>query len=143
MAPSEPTNIRVRPAEVTDLAEISSLLEPHVARRILLPRSEEELRNLLRNGFVAEVDSEIVGFVAVDIYSKKLAELQCLAVMDRCQGMGIGRRLVQACVECARQHEVRELMAITAAENFFEGCGFHYTLPDQKKALFISTRPRN
>ncbi len=143
MTPTEPADFCVRSAEVTDVPNISTLLEPHVARRILLPRSEEELRNLIRNGFVAELNGEIVGFVAVDIYSKKLAELQCLAVADRCQGMGIGKRLVQACVECTREHDVRELMAITAAEDFFEGCGFHYTLPDQKKALFISTRPRN
>jgi hypothetical protein len=32
-------------------------------------------------------------------------------------------------------------MAITAAEEFFAECGFHFALPDQKKALFIQTRP--
>ena len=143
MTLTESANAHVRPAQVTDVPCIAALIEPHVARRILLPRTAEELRNLTRNGFVAESAGQIVGFVAVDIYSKKLAELQCLAVADGFQGMGIGQQLVQACVDCTRQHEVQELMAITAAEDFFGGCGFHYTLPDQKKALFISTRPRN
>jgi amino-acid N-acetyltransferase len=143
MAPSESTEVQIRAAEVTDVPNIAVLIEPHVQRRVLLPRTEEELCNLIRNGFVAESGDQIVGFVAVDIYSKKLAELQCLAVADGFQGVGIGQRLVQACIDCTRNHDVRELMAITAAEEFFQGCGFHYTLPDQKKALFISTRPRN
>ena len=143
MTSTEPAEVCVRPARVTDVPNIAALIEPHVTRRILLPRTAEELRNLTRNGFVAELIDQIVGFVAVDIYSKKLAELQCLAVADGFQGTGIGQRLVQACVDCTQQHEVQELMAITAAEDFFQGCGFHYTLPDQKKALFISTRPRN
>ena len=137
---SEAEEISVRPARVSDVPEIELLIAPHVARRVLLPRSSEELRDLIRNGFVAERAGELVGFAAVDIYSKKLAELQCLAVSDIHQRAGVGRRLVRACVDCARAHDVQELMAITAAEQFFEGCGFHFALPDQKKALFIQTR---
>jgi amino-acid N-acetyltransferase len=137
---SEPDEIAIRPARVTDVPDIELLIAPHVARRVLLPRSSEELRDLIRNGFVAERAGKLVGFAAVDIYSKKLAELQCLAVSDTHQRAGVGRRLVQACVDCARAHEVQELMAITAAEQFFEECGFHFALPDQKKALFIQTR---
>jgi N-acetylglutamate synthase-like GNAT family acetyltransferase len=134
--------VRLRHAEVTDVPAIAALIEPHVQRRVLLPRSIEQLRDLTRNGFVAESGGRLVGFAAVDIYSKKLAELQCLAVADDYRGMGVGHRLVRACVDCARRHDVQELMAITSAEDFFQDCGFDYTLPDQKKAFFISTRPR-
>ncbi len=134
--------ITIRPAHVGDAEAIEALVEPYVQQRVLLRRSLEELRDLTRNGFIAERDGRIVGFSAVDIYSKKLAELQCLAVAQDCQRLGIGHLLVQACIDCARQHKVLELMAITAAEEFFRGCGFDYALPDQKKALFINTRPR-
>jgi len=138
----EVEGITIRPAHIGDAEAIEALVEPYVQQRVLLRRSLDELRDLTRNGFIAERDGRIVGFSAVDIYSRKLAELQCLAVAQDAQRAGIGRRLVQACIDCARQHQVLELMAITAAEEFFRGCGFDYALPDQKKALFINTRPR-
>jgi len=134
--------ITIRPAEISDGEAIEALVEPYVQQRVLLRRTLDELRDLTRNGFIAERDGQIVGFSAVDIYSKKLAELQCLAVTPDAQRQGIGRLLVEACIECARKHQVLEVMAITAAEGFFRECGFDYALPDQKKALFINTRPR-
>lgn len=135
-------SVTIRPAQISDAEAVEALVEPYVQQRVLLRRTIEELRDLTRNGFIAERDGRIIGFSAVDIYSKKLAELQCLAVAPDSQRLGVGRLLVDACIDCARKHQVLELMAITAAEEFFRGCGFDYALPDQKKALFINTRPR-
>ena len=143
MTSSPVDDFTIRPSHLSDAADIEALVEPYVQQRILLRRSIEEIRDLTRNGFVAERDGRLIGFAAVDIYSKKLAELQCLAVAQDTQRKGIGRRLVQACIDCAKKHQVLELMAITAAEEFFRECGFDYALPDQKKALFVNTRPRH
>ena len=143
MMTSTADTITIRPAHTADAEAIEALVEPYVKQRVLLRRTIDELRDLTRNGFIAECEGRIIGFSAVDIYSKKLAELQCLAVARDFQGRGVGRLLVQACIDCARKHQVLELMAITAAEEFFRGCGFDYALPDQKKALFINTRPRH
>jgi len=116
-------------------------------QRLLLARSEAEVIELTRHGFVAirvEDDTEIqvVGFSAVEIYSPKLAELQCLAVDHRFQGSGVGRALVDRCVERARDLNVMEMMAISSSEKFLQTCGFDFSLPDQKKALFRQLRPR-
>jgi amino-acid N-acetyltransferase len=132
----------IRLARIDDVPRIAELVEPFVEERKLLRRSQEELRDLARNGFVAEDQGQVIGFAAVEIYSKKLAELQCLAVDAGYQGRGIGKRLVEACIRCAKDHRVLELMAITAMDAFFQDCGFDYSLPDQKRALFINTRPR-
>ncbi len=91
----------IRPAEISDAADIETLVEPYVQQRVLLRRSLDEIRDLTRNGFVAERNGQLIGFAAVDIYSKKLAELQCLAVAQDVQRQGIGRRLVQVCIDCA------------------------------------------
>jgi len=32
------------------------------------------------------------------------------------------------------------VMAITSSDSFFQSCGFDYTLPGEKRALFIQTR---
>nr|WP_286178222.1 GNAT family N-acetyltransferase [Rhodopirellula sp. JC639] len=83
-----------------------------------------------------------VGFSAVEVYSPKLAELQCLAVHPDFQRFGVGRRLVQMCVDRARDLGIMEIMAISSSDRFLENCGFHYSLPDQKRALFQQLRPR-
>ena len=43
------------------------------------------------------------------------------------------------CVERAKQHNILEVMAISASDEFLKQCGFDYSLPDQKRALFFRT----
>jgi N-acetylglutamate synthase-like GNAT family acetyltransferase len=130
----------IRPAGEPDLDALAEFIEPFVAAEKLLPRTKEELCELIEHGFVAESENRIVGFVTLEVYSRKLAEIRSLAVDDAFRGEGLGRQLVACCVERARELNVLEVMAITSAEQFFEQCGFHFTLPGEKKALFISTR---
>lgn len=142
MANDKLTNLAVslRDATVDDFAIVAEFLQPFVEDESLLPRSEAELLMLLRHSFIAELQNagatEIVGFAAVEIYSRKLAEVQCLAVHRDQQGKGIGRKLVQKCLERARRENVLELMAISASDTFLMQCGFDYSLPNQKRALF-------
>ena len=134
-------------------------------QRLLLSRTQAELIELTRHGFVAmsggsapdsnssdDLGSDssedaaepqrCVGFCAVEVYSPKLAELQCLAVHPDFQRFGVGRQLVQLCVDRAQGLGVMEVLAISTSERFFENCGFAYSLPDQKRALFRQLRPR-
>lgn len=97
---------------------------------------------MMLTGFVAEFAGEVIGFSAVEIYSKKLSEIQCLTVNPVHQGKGIGGALVRHCVELARQRGVMEVMAISASEKFLHDLGFDYALPDQKRALFFQLRSR-
>ena len=132
------TGVAIRAAVEEDLPAVTRLLRPAMEARQVLPRTDDEVRELLGHAFVAEQEGTLVGFAAVEVYSKKLAELQCLVVSAARQGEGLGCRLIEACVACARELGVKELMAITASESLFERCGFHYSLPGQKKALFIT-----
>jgi N-acetylglutamate synthase-like GNAT family acetyltransferase len=132
--------IVVRPAHIRDVKSLVALIEPFVTQKILLPRTIDELALLLPNYFVAEAKGTIVGCAALEIYSSKLAELRSLVVHPDYQHHGVGHKLVQACVERAREEQVLEVMAITSAEAFFVSCGFDFTLPGQKKALFFQTR---
>ncbi len=98
-------------------------------------------------GFVAETnvsDSEkkIIGFSSVEIYSRKLGEIQSLAVAEGYHGQGIGGALVKACVELARERGILEVMAISSSDSFLKNLGFDYSLPEQKRALFCQLHPR-
>jgi len=143
-APESPSPdvISYRPAHQGDTESILALVEPFVAERKLLPRTTDEVQQLTTSGFSALSGDLLVGFAAVEIYSTKLAEILCLAVADGCQGLGVGKRLVQMCIDLAAEQDVREVMAISSAERFLRDCGFDYTLPDEKRALFFQLRPR-
>jgi len=135
-----PNDIFIRPAEGKDLNRLDAFIQPFVEQGLLLPRTIDELDALLPRGFIAERSGSIVGFAALEVYSKKLAEVRSLAVAAELRGKGVGKKLVEACVSLAEELNVLEVMAVTANEEFFLSCGFDFTLPGQKKALFIQTR---
>ena len=140
MTDSAADAIVIRPAETRDLHALDEFIKPFVASKILIPRTFDELQELIRHGFLAEAAGELVGFAALEIYSSKLGEIRSLAVADGYQGQGIGKRLVHQCLERAKERNVLEVMAITSSEDFFKTCGFDFTLPGEKKALFLQTR---
>ena len=141
MATNITTQVIIRSAATEDIPAIADLIKPFVDEGSLLERTYDEFEDLLPNFFVA-VDAEgvIVGCAALEIYSRKLAEIRSLAVASSVQGQGVGRKLVEACVERAHERNVLEIMAITASDAFFQSCGFDYTLPSLKRALFLQTR---
>lgn len=85
--------------------------------------------------FVAELDGRIVGCCALQIYSRRLAEVRSLAVDPACARRGVGRRLVEACQRKAHERGVKQLMAVTSSTEFFEKTGFE-TFRNERIALF-------
>ncbi len=135
---SSELSVVLRPGTPQDVPHVFALIQPFVTQRLLLDRTESDLLALIPHSVVAERKGQLIGFAAVEVYSKKLAEIQCLAVKSEFQSQGIGKQLVQACIEIAAQHNVLELMAISSSEAFLHECGFDYSLPGQKRAFFIN-----
>jgi N-acetylglutamate synthase-like GNAT family acetyltransferase len=133
-------DITLRKAKAQDIDAIIHFIEPHVEAGTLLRRTYDEIEEWLPNFFIAEAEGEIVGCAALEVYSKKLAEVRSLAVSPSVQGIGVGKALVKACVALAHEKDVLEVMAITSNEQFFQAIGFDFTLPGERKALFIQTR---
>ncbi len=134
-------SITIRTAQSGDLDRLSDFIKPFVDYGKLLPRTFDELEEWLPNYFIAhDEDGQILGCAALEVYSKKLAEIRSLAVSPDVRGMGIGKALVEACVKLAREKNVYEVMAVTSSDTFFMSCGFDFTLPGEKKALFMQTR---
>jgi len=140
MPTQEDVPITIRHARTGDEESLAAFIAPFVEDGKLLQRTTEELAGLLPNFFLATREEKIVACAALEIYSPKLAEIRSLAVAPECQGTGVGKRLVQACIDLAHERNILEVMAITSSESFFMACGFNFTLPDEKKALFIRTR---
>ena len=132
--------VTIRIATRRDIDRIISFIEPFVESGLLLRRTYDEVDEWLPSFYLAEIDGEIVGCAALEVYSKKLAEIRSLAVSPKVQGMGIGKMLVNACVELAHEKKILEVMVITSNEQFFKAVGFDFTMTGEKKALFIQTR---
>lgn len=133
-------NVTIRLAQSQDLSAIENFIKNFVTEGKLLPRTFQELEGLIDTLFIAEIDGVLMGTAALEIYNHKLAEIRSLAVSPQAQGLGIGKKLVQACVELAKEKKVYEIMAVSSSESFFKACGFDFTLPNERKAFFIQTR---
>ena len=94
-------------------------------------------QNLPRLGsfFVAVAQKRLIGCCALQIYSKRLAEVRSLAVHPDFQDLGVASRLVGCCIERARERGIRELFAVTSQTSFFERQGFA-TFRREKTAMF-------
>ncbi len=130
--------VTVRLATQNDIPSMRDLISQSVERGEVLPRTLQELTDLLPTFFVAEsTENRIVGTAALEVYSQKLAEIRSLCILPDAQGEGIGKALVRACLDLARERGIFEVMAITHKESFFRSFGFDYVLPNQRRALFI------
>ena len=118
----------IRPARVGDVPGIYEQILVQAERKLMVRRSMAELYESIREFVVAvddDNDNRVVGCASLHVFWADLAEIRGLAVADQVQGIGVGRRLVEACWELARQLEVKSVFALTNAVGFFERCGYH------------------
>lgn len=117
--------VRTRPATLADVPGLQALIAPWVATGDLLPRSEYDLSRHIKEYHVAATPAgDVVGSVALKIYSPRLAELGALAVRVDQQGGGLGKALCEAVLSEARALGVREVFALTRKPLFFLRQGF-------------------
>ena len=120
--------MKIRTATKRDWPEILQLIKKH-------PRTLMQ-KHLPRPStfFVALESQKIIGCCALEIYSKRLAEVRTLAVAEKFQGQGVGTALIEACLKKARKKKVYEVLTITGAVSLFEKKGFD-TFHNEKYAL--------
>ncbi|NNC78291.1 MAG: GNAT family N-acetyltransferase [Woeseiaceae bacterium] len=79
----------------------------------------------------AALEGRVVGTVALKHHGDRVFELTKMAVTPRCQGAGIGRLLMQACLEKYREIGGRRLFleshsSLQAALALYESAGFYH-----------------
>ena len=111
---SNSTALTVRPATEADVKAIFALLELYAAKKIVLQRSEADIRYYLANFSVAEREGELVGCVAMRDFGNDLLEIRSLVVAPELQNTGVGRALVEYCIRKLRNSRQRfRLFALT------------------------------
>ncbi|MBU1999022.1 MAG: N-acetyltransferase [Candidatus Omnitrophota bacterium] len=123
----------IRKARITDIRHIQALINNFAVQNLMLPRSLNELYESLRDFWVIEDKKRISGCAALHISWGNLAELRSLAVEKKRQGQGLGRNLVEACLNEAKELGAKEVFALTYKPKFFQKFGFkrveHKDLP--------------
>jgi len=114
----------IRKARISDVPAVQRLVNSFADRGDLLHRSLNELYENLRDYFVIEDETEIVGCCALHVNWEDLAEIKSLVVSEVAQGEGLGKRLLEACVGEAHDLGVARLFALTYKPGFFEKNGF-------------------
>ncbi|MDO8609535.1 MAG: GNAT family N-acetyltransferase [bacterium] len=126
----------IRKATKTDILKIHQLIQEAAKKHRVLPRSKKELSDVIDSFFVFETNGNIIACCALEIYNKKIAEIRSLVVDTKERNKGIGKLLIQACIEKAKKEKLREILSITDKVDFFKKCGFDTCL-NKQYAMFI------
>jgi amino-acid N-acetyltransferase len=118
------TTVTVRKASMRDIAPIIGLINSYAAKGIMLPRTEFEMSEHIRDFSVAYDGDLLVGCGGLHFYTPLSAEVRSLAVQPEIKQHGIGRMLVEALEREAREHDLESIFAFTYAPGFFEKVGF-------------------
>ena len=114
----------VERARLRDVEEMKGILDEFAREGVLLARSRLDLYETIRDFVVAREHGELVGLAALHICWIDLGEVRSLAVRKDLQGKGIGRSLVEACLDESRRLGLRRVFALTYRPGFFARLGF-------------------
>jgi len=117
-------NISLRSAKLTDIPGLLGVINSYAAQGIMLPRTEFELAENIRDFVVALEDSRIIGCGALHFYTPRSAEIRSLAVEPLKKAGGVGRKIVELLETEALEQELQSIFAFTYVQGFFEKLGF-------------------
>ena len=114
----------VRPARVADVPRMSELVNFYAAQQLMLPKTDAQLYNNIRDFVVADARGSIVGCAGLKVTWHDLAEIISLAVAPEYQGRGVGKALCLPLIAEARVLGIPTVFALTYQIGFFRRLGF-------------------
>ncbi len=117
--------ITIRKAIMGDVKGIHAMLMVCAREGLLLPRALSHLYRHIRDFYVAETaDNTLVACCALAPSWDDLAEICSLVVTEPMRKLGLGRRIVEACVKDCVDLQIGKVFALTYQEEFFTRLGF-------------------
>jgi amino-acid N-acetyltransferase len=117
-------SVAVRKAAMRDIPNILALINAYAADGIMLPRTEFEMSENIRDFSCAYDGDQMLGCGALHFYGPFSAEVRSLAVWPGAKQHGVGRALVEALEEEAREQDLESIFAFTYVPGFFHKLGF-------------------
>jgi amino-acid N-acetyltransferase len=119
--------LTIRKARLGDVANMMPLLESYARQAEILPRTQADVYQSIRDWAVAEVEGKIIGMGSLLIMWGDLAEIRSLVIDPAFQGLGAGSRIVTMLLAEARSLELARVFALTRKPGFFLKMGFQLT----------------
>ena len=113
-----------RKALMKDVSGVLKLINDYARQGIMLPRTEFELCEGIRDFTILESEGQIVGCAALHFYGPGTAEVRSLAVHPDLKGSGGGRLLMDAIDQEAHDFDLETVFAFTYVPGFFSKMGY-------------------
>jgi amino-acid N-acetyltransferase len=117
--------LTIRKATMRDIPLILELINGYAAKGIMLPRTEFEMSEAIRDFTVVMQGDALLGCGALHFYSPTVAEIRSLAVAANAKTQGVGRKLIGSLITEAQEFELDAVFAFTYVVEFFNKVGFH------------------
>jgi amino-acid N-acetyltransferase len=125
MKAAAPTGISIRKAIIGDVGRIQALVNHYASKETMLGLSLSEIYEQIRDFTVAEGPRRsLIGVCSLHVIWDDLAEIRSLAVDPKIRRRGVGRSLVEHCLEEARGLQIPKVFALTYQAEFFRRIGF-------------------
>jgi amino-acid N-acetyltransferase len=116
--------IVVRKAAMHDIGPILELINGYAATGVMLPRTELEVSEDIRDFTVVLASGRLIACGALHFYTPSIAEIRSLAVAPDAKVHGMGRRLIESLVREASEYSLDAVFAFTYVADFFRKMGF-------------------
>ncbi|WP_295417767.1 N-acetyltransferase [Sulfurovum sp.] len=112
-------------AKLGDIPAMQALVASEVKDGVILDRSEDEVATNIRSYVLAKEEGRLVGYTALHVHSRRLAEIRSLIVDKAYRGQHIGQKMVEFTLKEAKELGVEEdVLVLTYLPAFFEKLGF-------------------
>ena len=120
-----PPAVSLRKAGMRDIHAMLRLINAYAADGVMLPRTEFDMSENIRDFSVAYEGDRLVGCGALHFYTPTSAEVRSLAVDPRLKQHGIGRVIVEGLEREAIDNQLHAIFAFTYVPQFFHRLGFY------------------
>ena len=112
-------------AKLGDIPAMQALVSSEVKDGVILDRTEDEVATNIRSYVLAKEGDKLVGYTALHIHSRRLAEIRSLIVDEAYRGQKIGQRMVEFTLNEASALGVEEdVLVLTYLPLFFQKLDF-------------------
>ena len=135
----------MRPMQLNDIPAVLSVMNPFIAKKILLPRTEQSLSENIADYIVYEIDGGIRACASLHVYDESQAEIAGIAVDSSFSNLGIGPKLIEYLISRARTQHLKSVFILTTqTSDWFEHLGFTAdsveSLPQERRSIWTPER---
>lgn len=135
----------LRPMKLTDIPAVLSVMNPFIAKKILLPRTEQVLSENMADYIVYEIDGGIRACASLHVYDQTQAEIAGIAVDSAFSNLGIGPKLVEYLIARTKKQNLKSVFILTTqTSDWFEHLGFTpdsiESLPQERRSIWTPQR---